>query len=163
MLFPCLSCSMAKHANNKGKDKAAPQGAAFSVTEGQLCEQPKNKGGRPPKYATTDEMEVAIEAYFAERETKEKPPTIAGLCVYLGFCEKQSFYDTEKRAGFSDLIKRTRLRLEDHHEARTSGTCPTGSIFWLKNHAGYQDKQEQDVNVNGSLSIEVTFRGADKG
>jgi hypothetical protein len=62
-----------------------------------------------------------------------KVPTITGLCLFLGFCNRQSFYDYEKRPEFSDSIKSARTRIEMEYEEMLQTGTPTGAIFALKN------------------------------
>lgn len=101
--------------------------------------------GHPPKYHTARELSQEIEKYF---ETDEIP-TLAGLAVFLGFCDRQSLYDQGKRGEeYSCVIKNTRTRLEAFHERGLYGRSPAGHIFWLKNHAGYVDAQS--VSMSGA-------------
>ncbi len=108
--------------------------------------------GRPPKYKTPEEMQEKIDEYFNNLPTKvimvgdkerETPIiTITGLCYHLGFECRQSFYDYEKREGFSYTIKRARLLIEHDYELELKlGNNNSGNIFALKNF-GWKDKQE---------------------
>lgn len=139
--------------------------------------------GRPPVFATPEEMQAKIEEYFEYvkgdfrevekkvmdedhdectikvRECIREPEnvTITGLALYLGFESRQSFYDNEKRNGFSYIIKRARMRVENGYENRLiDSKNPTGSIFALKN-MGWTDKQEIDQRTE--LSGTVGFSG----
>jgi hypothetical protein len=118
--------------------------------------------GRPRKWDNPDEMQEAIDAYFASLNDGEtaKPPTVAGLAIALGFCDRQSLQDYAKDERFSFPIKAARHKIEAWHEGRLSGTSPTGSIFWLKNHAGYTDKQEQTIqSPDGGAIVLNIIRG----
>ena len=99
---------------------------------------------RPRIYGNAEELESAIEKYFDSLIGEEvtRPPTMAGLAHYLGFESRQSLYAYEKDERFSYNIKRAKLAIETWYEERMAGNSPTGAIFWLKNHAGYTDKQE---------------------
>lgn len=113
----------------------------------------KNLGGRPPLYATPEELQKKIDQYFLECPDKIKKwdaagtateipvITISGLVLYLGFCDRASFYDYEKREGFSHTIKRARTFIELEYEKALRSTTPTGAIFALKNF-GWVDKSE---------------------
>ena len=90
-------------------------------------------------FEKAEDMQKAVDDYL----TTNTIPTISGLAFYLGFESRQSFYDYEQREEFSYTIKRCRLFMEAHYEARLQGNNPAGSIFWLKN-AGWSDKQEID-------------------
>lgn len=97
--------------------------------------------GRPRDLESPDELENLIERYFEEIEREKTPATITGLCYYLGFESRQSFYDYEKREEFSYSVKRARLRIEMGYEKNLHGNNNAGSIFALKNF-GWTDKQE---------------------
>lgn len=105
------------------------------------------KTGRPRIYESPDDMAEMIDKYFEE----EKIPTKTGLAMYLGFVDKVSLKDYGKRDEFSTLIKDALNRLELWWEQKLAGTCVTGSIFWLKNNAGYTDRQ--DINHSGSVEL----------
>lgn len=111
--------------------------------------------GNVPKYKTPQEMEDKIVEYFKTCEPKlmtytdtdgneqpvmvkgepyykQEPPTKSGLALYLGFADRQSLYDYEKKKGFSCIIKRAKLALSQHHEKGLDKDKCTGHIFWLK-------------------------------
>lgn len=111
--------------------------------------------GRPTKYETAAELQKAIDEYFENCPDKkivgtdghlEIPIyTITGLAYHLGFESRQSFYDYEKREGFSYTIKRARLRIEIEYEKQLHfGQC-TGAIFALKNF-DWKDKTEHELS-----------------
>jgi len=114
--------------------------------------------GRPIKYKKAEDMALKIAEYLdyiqgekgadvgedGDIEKWERPPepiTITGLCFYLGFESRQSFYDYEKKKEFSYLIKRARLLVENRYERALSSRDVTGAIFALKN-MGWKDKVE---------------------
>lgn len=114
-----------------------------------------SKAGQPPKYRSAELLAEAINAYFDSLKDDMKPPTVAGLAYALGFCDRQSLYDQEKRGSkFSCVIKRARVYIESCHEAGLYGNSCAGHIFWLKNHAGYVDVQ--GVNLGGSV-VDVDY------
>jgi hypothetical protein len=89
--------------------------------------------------------------------TMEVPAiTITGLCLYLGFDSRQSFYDYEQKVEFSYIIKKARLRIENHYEQCLQYGNVTGAIFPLKN-MGWSDKQE--IAVSG---VTLKFDSEDK-
>lgn len=115
--------------------------------------------GRPLKYETPEQLEQGIEDYFnsivGEMHKGKwvrfpEPATVTGLALFLGFSDRQSLYDYEKREEFSCIIKRGRSRVECEYEKRLSGQNAAGSIFALKN-MGWKDKTE--VEQSGSLTI----------
>lgn len=103
--------------------------------------------GRPSKFGSDKELAQQIEDYFVFGVNNKKP-TISGLCYYLGFESRQSFYDYEKNDEFSYTIKRARLRIETLYEENLQGPACTGSIFALKNF-GWVDTQSLDHTSNG--------------
>lgn len=110
------------------------------------------KMGRPRKYDSPDDMAEAIEAYF----DNELQPTMAGLALRLGFMDRRSLSDYAENDTFLPVIKMARTRLEEFHERNLLGKNPTGSIFWLKNHSGYRDRQEFTGAGGGPITIVAT-------
>lgn len=131
--------------------------------------------GQPAYFQTVEEFESKVEEYFewiqgefhweckTNDEGKEvdvkvfdrdsEPPTITGLCLFLGFESRQSYHDYAKRSEFSYAIKRARLRIENSYEIMMNySRQPTAQIFALKN-MGWSDRQEIDHTSNdGSMS-----------
>ncbi len=128
-----------------------------------------NLGGRPPLYDTPESLAKKVLEYFEyikgefhyEKASDDEgnpidkkvydrepePVTITGLCLYLGFESRQSFYDQEKRDGFSYTIKRARMMVENYYESTAQyAKTPTFQIFALKN-MGWSDKTEVDNNI----------------
>lgn len=124
------------------------------------------------KYKTAKDLEVAVEEYISSCKPEmlvdrdgnvvrnpngqpvwvRKPPTMTGLALALGFKDRISMYEQEKRGGaFAKVISRAKSLIEEHHEARLSEPGCTGSIFFLKNH-GWVDEQ---FFSGGSMPIGV--------
>ena len=122
--------------------------------------------GRPPHYETPKDLQKAIDKYFDNVPTRtihagdtqiEIPVvTITGLTLSLGFCDRSSFYDYEKRDEFSYTIKRARLMVENDYEMqlRTSSQGQAGVIFGLKN-LGWSDKQEEIKDDSDAIPVSV--------
>jgi len=115
--------------------------------------------GRPAMFDDPKEMEAAILEYFTlfgkestdeQREAKgiaiyEHRPTITGLCLFLGFESRQSFYAYEQKPGFSYTIKRARVKIENLYENMLlSKNTATGAIFALKNF-DWNDNQKIEL------------------
>jgi hypothetical protein len=98
-------------------------------------------GGRPPLFKDPEEMQEKINEYIDECEENKVPYTITGLCYYLGFTSRQSFYDYEKNSKFSYTVKRARLFIENSYELSLRINGRSGDIFALKNF-GWTDKSE---------------------
>lgn len=110
-------------------------------------------GGRPAKFETPEELSFAIEGYFEECKLNSTVVTMTGLALGLGFCDRQSLYDYQKRPQFSCLIKRALLMVENSYEIKACENNATGPIFVLKN-MGWSDRQDiqsTNVNLNGDL------------
>ena len=107
---------------------------------------------RPLDFTDSDDLQVQIDSYF---DGLVGNATISGLCYYLGFDSRQSFYDYEKREEFSYTIKRARLRIEMAYEDRLHSSTPAGAIFALKNF-GWSDKTE--VEHSGSIGVRESIR-----
>lgn len=106
-------------------------------------------GGRPPKFETPDQLKAACDEFIASNPGKL---TITGLALWLGFCDRQSLYDYEKKEGFTCIIKEARLAVENDYEISLRSASVTGAIFALKNmgwrdkvETGFTDKDGRDV------------------
>ena len=127
-----------------------------------------NQGGRPPIYNSPVEFEKRIIEYFEyvkgeyvwrteEKQVGDKYEvrdweecvrspetlTITGLCLFMGFESRQSFYLYEEKQEFCYIVKRARMIIENRYEEALSHNSPTGAIFALKN-MGWQDKSMID-------------------
>jgi hypothetical protein len=105
--------------------------------------------GRPPIYEKVEDMLPKLEAWEQKIAEGEKP-TVTGLALDLGFCEKGSIYDYAEKPEFFHPLKRALLIVENGYEKALRENAPTGSIFALKN-MGWKDKSE--VEQSGGLSI----------
>jgi hypothetical protein len=103
--------------------------------------------GRPRAYETPEELAEQVDAYFADRDAQDKPPTMAGLSYFLGFSDRSSFTEYEDREGFSHTVKSARLRIELDRSEKLIGkdTFTPGLIFDLKNNHGWKDKNETEL------------------
>ena len=128
----------------------------------------KNPVGRPLVYKTPEKLEKRINRYFkteayatigsvdkdsGKQKVKKYAPTISGLVLYCGFCDRHAFNEYEKRSEFSAVIKRARCRIEQYYERLLQGSTPTGAIFALKNF-GWVDEQKLSHILNGYLFVE---------
>jgi hypothetical protein len=114
--------------------------------------------GRPRAYDTPEELAERVDAYFEDRLTAGKPPTMAGLSYFLGFSDRSPFTEYEDREGFSHTVKSARLRIEQDRAERLIGkdTFTPGVIFDLKNNHGWKDKTETEHS--GEVKIEKIER-----
>lgn len=112
----------------------------------------KNKGGRPLKYETVEELDKAINKYFADCNMLEEPYTITGLALALDV-DRKTLINYEKRDEFFHTIKKAKLRVENYLEKKLiKDTSTTGIIFNLKNNFEWKDKSE--VEHSGAIKLE---------
>ena len=116
--------------------------------------------GRPPKFETPEELDNMVEAYFMglEYENNEgkicyKPATLTGLALFLGFCDKQSLYDYQKKPDFSYSIKKARTMIEEGYERALLSRNSTGAIFALKNF-NWSDKVQIEDATETDYTVE---------
>lgn len=91
---------------------------------------------------------------------QSKVPTITGLAVFLD-TSRETLLDYENelhknkdmpkeiRHGFSDAIKKAKLRIYDATEQQLYRGKPTGAIFSLKNNYGWVDKTQVETKEVG--------------
>jgi len=122
----------------------------------------KNKVGHPPNYDTPEKLQAQIDKYFIKgvayrtvlvgppnhkKIEKISVPTITGLVLYCGFCDRTSFYDMEKKPEFAHTIKTARTRIEQNYEELTQCGGGAGAIFALKNF-GWKDTHEIGLGLS---------------
>ncbi len=144
---------------------AAPAGNTFAIG---------NNGGKPPKFETPEDLAHAIQEYFNSGVKKRKVaigkppntrveeievPTISGLCYYIGFESRQSFYDYEQREEFSYIVRRARLFIEKEYEEQLQTGNVVGAIFALKQF-GWKDKVETE-HTGMPVTILLQRKGED--
>lgn len=110
-----------------------------------MTDEQKHPGGRPLKFQNVEELQAAIDTFFAECEAGGKPYTITGLALALDTSRKL-LCEYEERPEFSNAIKRAKTIVERYAEERLYTGSATGPIFALKNF-DWSDKQ--DVNIGG--------------
>lgn len=109
-------------------------------------------GGRPRIYDNVEDLEAAIDGYFALCESENKKASVTGLALALGFCDKKTVYDYAERPEFLHSIKRALLQVESAYENGLWNNSVAGPIFALKN-MGWKDKTESDVNHSGTWNV----------
>ncbi|KKN16965.1 hypothetical protein LCGC14_0970450 [marine sediment metagenome] len=107
---------------------------------------------RPKKYKTPEELKLKITDYFCGVVNDDVVPTKSGLTYHLGFVSKTALNEyLGYEEAYSYVIKEAFIRIEIWWEKKLAGNCVTGSIFWLKNNAGYADKTE--TRHSGEVSL----------
>lgn len=112
------------------------------------------KVGRPPLYSDPEVLQSAIEKYFENFPNKygETRPTITGLVMSVGFCDRAAFYDYEVKPEFRHVIKNARNRIENIYEQMLTNKNCAGAIFALKNF-GWYDRVEVKTETNITISV----------
>jgi hypothetical protein len=121
--------------------------------------QPSRPIGRPAKFTDAEELDIKIQAFFKSCDDNAYPYTIHGLCVALD-CTRDTICEYEKKPEFSDTIKKAKEKIRWFVEKELFlGKNPSGMIFWLKNNAGWKDKQElEHTGADGApLDLTVNF------
>ena len=122
-------------------------------------------GSKNAYYHDPNVMESAISEYFQEYRQKDLPTTVTSLALHLGFTGRQALFNYMRIPGrnpFLDIIKRAKARIEaDRVECMLNSKSNTiGSIFYLKNAHGYEDKQVQATNIKVTQSYTPEDREA---
>lgn len=125
-----------------------------------------NKGGRPPKFKSPEEMQKKIDDYFIQCDGKvltnnegkvvldkygnpvvtgAKPPTVTGLALALGFTSRQALLNYQAKPKFIDTIMRAKSRCEEYAESRLyDREGVRGATFSLTNNfKGWSNCPEQ--------------------
>jgi len=135
-----------------------------------------NNGGVAPKYTTASEIECLIDQYFEDCDGKpyldddgkpmlnkygepiiigQKPYTVTGLALALGFNSRMSLLNYQDKVEFMDTIKRAKSRIESYAESRLyDRDGVNGAKFSLiNNFKGW--KESQSIDINGDQPIQV--------
>jgi hypothetical protein len=135
-----------------------------------MAKRTNNKGGRPPKYKTPEEMQIKIDQYFEAckgkiavdddgkkiwtkygwlYEKEPHPPTVTGLALALGFTNRLSLLNYQDKPEFVYTVTRAKARVEAYAEARLfDRDGANGAKFSLANNfAGWAEKQEVDQTI----------------
>lgn len=87
-----------------------------------------------PKFSSADELDKLVDAFFKQLQGKkratqstsktvdEKPATLTGLALYLGFNSREQFEQYESKGKFAANLKRARLRIEAIYEKKLHQT-----------------------------------------
>lgn len=129
----------------------------------------KKTVGRPPKYTCKEEIEEKINAYFKECEGEilkdddgkpilnkwgnpviinQKPPTVTGLALALGFSTRLALLRYQGKAEFENTITRAKSMIEAYTEQRLfDRDGSNGAQFSLRNNfGGWNDKKISELD-----------------
>lgn len=137
-------------------------------------EAPKHPGGRPLKFESVGDLQIAINAYFDACDphivqrvidggvnqhgetiwlkravmTEQEPYTVSGLARALGI-SRQALLDYGEREEFIDTVAAAKERCHEYAEKQLFGKAQSGAAFSLKNNWGWKDRQEIDHTTDG--------------
>lgn len=135
-----------------------------------------SRGGRPPKYKNSAEIQAKIDAYFEKCNgelLKDKsgdfvldkngnpvrigarPPTITGLALALGFNSRQSLLNYQAKKEFVDTVTRAKARVEQYTEERLfDKDGANGAKFSLANNfKGWKDEKKIEADVKNEVNV----------
>lgn len=134
--------------------------------------------GRKPTFASAEEMQEKIDAYFASCEPEllrdgdgtpmlnkngepvyvgGRPMTIQGLALALGFTSRQSLLNYKAKREFVDTVTRARLRVEQYAAERLfDRDAQRGAQFTLAYGFGYaRDAEDGKSRETQGVKIEI--------
>lgn len=143
------------------------------------------KVGAPPKYKTVEEMQEKIDEYFNSCEGRvledpdgypildkhgkviridDKPLTVTGLALHLGFTSRQALLNYQAKKEFVDAITRAKSRVEQYAEERLfDKDGANGAKFSLANNFdGWKEKQHVEADINSDITINVELSDDDE-
>lgn len=115
--------------------------------------------GRPPKYKSKEEIEEKIEEYFKECEGEilkddegkpifnkfgspvvinQRPPTVTGLALALGFSTRLSLLNYQGKKEFMNTITRAKARVEAYAEERIYERVYIGGDYGQQNATTFE-------------------------
>lgn len=126
--------------------------------------------GRPPKYVNKEEIEEKIEQYFKSCEGEilydangspvlnkwgrpviinQKPPTVTGLALALGFTNRLSLLNYQGKAEFVNTITRAKAKVEQYTEERLfDRDGVNGARFSLSNNfKAWSERPQSDLDT----------------
>ena len=131
-------------------------------------------GGAPRKWKSVKAMQEAIDAYFESCKgtplmidgdvamdkygrpiiLDEKPPTVTGLALSLGFTGRQALIDYQGRPEFADTVTRAKSRCEEYAESRLyDKDGANGAKFSLGCNFGWRASEEKAETAAGGIVL----------
>lgn len=109
--------------------------------------------GRPLTWDTPQKLNDEAMEYFAGCDRYGKPPTFAGMALFLGVTVG-TIRNYSKKDNFLSVWQNINTALQAFAEGRLFSNTPVGAIFYLKNNYSeqYQDRKEIDVHQTISIS-----------
>jgi len=120
----------------------------------------KNPMGRP-KFEVTEEVLEKTESLMAKGLTKEQCAGVLGISpstFYLYQADNSEFSEAIKRGEACGIDQVTNALFENATVERDN----TAIIFYLKNRAGWVDRQEHKVEKETTVTLDLTRIGIDE-
>lgn len=131
-----------------------------------------NLAGRPLGYKTVEQLQAVIDEYFKSCSSEvlkndngeivfdkfgrpviinQKPPTVTGLALAVGFNSRQALLDYQGK--FYDVVTRAKSFIEEYAEQRLfDKEGLNGAKFCLVNNfKGWREKPQEDDGSNGQI------------
>ena len=145
---------------------------------GKKAEDRETRGGRPPKWTDPIALQAKIDDYFDQCKGRylknddgtyllnkygqpvlvdNKPPTITGLALHIGFNNRTSLLDYADKEEFADVITRAKTRVEEYSETRLyDKDGVTGAKFALaSNCKRWTDRQTVEVDQPKPIEVNI--------
>ncbi len=130
--------------------------------------------GRPPAYATEEELQTKIEEYFGTLLAPEydeqgvqvgmrwmNKPTVGGLAVHLGI-DRVTLHNYGKSDRFFNIIKRAKDLIHAFNEQMlTEGKNPVGAINTLINTSSFWVSDQRNIRLEPVIQ-EVSAKTTDE-
>jgi hypothetical protein len=122
--------------------------------------EPGNKEHKK-KYDSPEQLQTAVDAYFEKMDNEDRPYTVQGLCVALGFSSMQTLinYGTlPDYEPFHESVRMAKLKIEAYKAEglQDRGKSTIGIIFDLKNNFNWADKHEIEQTVTNGTDIDLS-------
>ena len=93
--------------------------------------------------------DVATDKYGRPIILDEKPPTVTGLALSLGFTGRQALIDYQARPEFADTVTRAKSRCEEYAESRLyDKDGANGAKFSLGCNFGWREMNETKISTD---------------
>ena len=136
----------------------------------------KHAGGRPPMFKSATEMQKLIDKYFKDCDGEmlvnkdgetvfdkygqpviigQRPYTITGLALALGFTNRLSLLHYQDKEEFVNTVMRAKAKVEEYTESRLfDRDGAMGAKFSLANNFK-EWREKQDVNMSGEIGVKI--------
>jgi len=110
------------------------------------------RAGQPPKYPTPISLQRGMDKFFEECSENGDMPTIMGMFLSLGFCDKKSLHDYQKRSPqFFHIVKAAKTKCFNMKmQAGFRGEIPPTLLIWdgINNHGMVNTKVKEEAQRN---------------